>query len=134
MIHLLVCECLTELDTRVGILICLICTFSQSILGAMHLPFPYLLLPCLGIFLAIYFTMTLKQVSKHQSSFLMGFFMLQQICSLYALLYLFPLEQTYITTILNSFFIATGTIGALLSYHLKELIRQPLIITNLSIL
>ena len=133
MIHLLLCECLTELDTLLGLLICFISAFSQSLLGAIFLPFPYLLLPCLGIFLGVFFTLSLKNDFINRSSFVMGFFILQQICSLYAIMSLFPMEITMIDIILNSFFLGTGTLGVLLTYHLQQLVKQPLIVTNVSI-
>jgi hypothetical protein len=124
------CSWLTRMDMYVSIFVCLLCSFSQSLLGILYVSFPYLIGCCIGVFLSIFFVICFKDSYIHRFQLLLSFFMLQQIASIWAIFYWFKMEYQLSFILVNSFFLFTGTIGAYMSYCYSEVIRQPMIVSS----
>lgn len=129
----LVCSCCRELDARLTVFVCFLASFSQSLLGVMFVPFPYIVLPCLGIFLTLYFVLTAKDATRETAGHYLWFFAGQQVCSLWALYYWSFMEYHIINVCINGFFFVTATVGALTSYRLGELLRSQQAFVSLSV-
>jgi hypothetical protein len=118
------CSCLNELDVRLGIMLCLIHTFSQSIIGAMYVSFPYIIVPCLGIFFSIFYILQMRERSNQISSYLLLLFLSEEFISIYAILYGISKSETLFFMILHGYFLLSSTLGVCFSYRLGEVIRQ----------
>lgn len=129
----IVCSCCHELDARLTVFVCFLASFSQSLLGTMIVPFPYILLPCLGIFFTLYFVFTTKDATRETAGHYLWFFLAQQVCSLWGLYYWFVTEYDVIRTCVSAFFLFTATVGALTSYRLGELLRGQQVFTSASV-
>jgi len=123
-IDAVVCSCLNEMDVRVGILICLIHTFSQSIIGAIYIYYPYIIVPSLGIFFSIFFIFQMKEIGKPNSLQLLLLFLSQEFISIYVLLYGLSENESILFMIIHSYFLVVSTLGVCFSYRLGEIIRQ----------
>lgn len=122
-LSLIACSCMNELDARLTIMVCLIATFSQSLIGAMFLPFPYLILSCIGIFFSLFFVFSSRQMYTSMPSHLLLFFLFQQVVSLWSIYYWYDISYDVLYIILHSWFLFTSSVGSLVSYRLTELIR-----------
>ena len=122
-LYAITCECLHEFDVRLGIIICLLHSFSQSILGVLYLSFPYLIGASLGIFFSIFFTFQIRQLGSHLSEYLLWFFIAQQIGSVYAIIYGVSMMETILFVVANCYFLGTATFGVCFSYRLCEILR-----------
>lgn len=117
------CACLTHMDCCVGLLICLIHAFSQSVLGVMYLPIPFLFVPCTGIFLSIYYTYSIRTIDHAQSQQLMLYFMVQQFYNVYFLVSRdVPLKDALVIA-LDVYFLVTASCGVCLAYHMSQLVK-----------
>jgi hypothetical protein len=122
-LSLVVCGCMNELDARLTIIVCLIAAFSQSLIGAMFLPLPYLVVPCLGILFSIFFVLAIKNMYTNMPSHLLFFFLFQQVASLWAIYYWYEVSYDVMYISVHSWFLFTSFVGSLASYRLTELIR-----------
>ena len=129
----IVCSCCSELDARLTVFVCFLGSFSQSLLGFMFVSFPYVVLPCLGIFLTLYFVFTAKGATRETAEYYLWFFVGQQVCSLWALYYWAFMEYHIINVCLNGFFFVTATVGVATSYRLGELLRGQEAMTSPSL-
>ena len=118
------CSCLNELDVRFGIMICLIHTFSQSMIGVIYVSFPYIIVPSLGIFFSIFFIFQMKEIDKPIDLQLLLLFLSQEFISIYVLLYGLSENESIFFMIIHSYFLVVSTLGVCFSYRLGEIIRQ----------
>ena len=130
---LLFCSCCHEMDARLTVCFCFLASFSQSLLGTMFVPFPYILLPCLGIFLTLYFVSIASTATRETAGHYLWFFLAQQVCSLWELYYWFVTEYNVIRACVSAFFLFTATVGAITSYRLGELLRGQQVFTSASV-
>lgn len=117
-------SCCNELDARLTVMVCLTGSFAQSLLGVMFAPFPYLLLPCLGIFLSWYFVLGSRQATADTVGYYLWFFMAQQVGSIWWLWYYVTTTNDVTGIGLNAFFLFTGSVGVVASYRLGEHLRS----------
>ena len=122
-LSLIACSCMNELDARLTVMVCLIAAFSQSLIGAMFLPFPYLILSCIGIFFSLFFVFSSRQMYTSMPSHLLLFFLFQQVASLWSIYYWYDISYDVTYIILHAWFLFTSSVGSLVSYRLTELIR-----------
>ena len=123
-IHAITCTCLQEFDVRLGIIVCILHAFSQSILGVLYVSFPYLIGPSLGIFFSIFFTFQIRHLGSQLSDYLFWFFTAQQIGSVYAIIYGVSMMESILFVATNCYFLFTATFGVCFSYRLCEILRQ----------
>ena len=128
-----VCAWCNELDARLTLLVCFVAAFSQSLLGIMFVPFPYLLLPSLGLSFTLFFVLTARTAIRDTAGYYLWFFLAQQVCSLWGFYYWFAVVHKVGGIYLCAFFFLTGLVGALTSYRLGEVLRQPLEFVSLSV-
>jgi len=126
------CAYCNEIDARLTILVCFTASFSQSLLGIMYVSFPYLLLPCLGLFFTLFFVLTAKTATQETAGYYLWFFLVQQVCSLWGFYYWFAVAYDIVMVCLCAFFFFMGLLGVLTSHRLGEILRQQQVFVSLS--
>ncbi len=112
------------MDTCVGTMICFIHAFSQSILGIIHLPIPFLFVPCVGLFLAIYYIYSIRHVNRGTSQQWLTYFLAQQFYSLYFLVTRDIPYEGPLASALDAYFLFTASCGVCLAYHMSQIVKQ----------
>ena len=116
-------SCCNELDARLTTLVCFTTSFAQSMVGVMFVPFPYLLVACLGIFLSLYFVLNSRQATADTAGYYLWFFMAQQVCAMWGLYYWIEVNYDIVGICLNAFFCFAGIVGSIASHRLEIILR-----------
>ncbi len=108
-----------EIQTRLGMVLSLSAAFGQSLLILLSLEFPYLIIGCIGIFVTIYLTFSMKHLGPTDSATYVTYFMTYQVASIWCIYYWTEEDYQLQKILIHSVFLCTATLGVICSYHLR---------------
>jgi hypothetical protein len=116
-----------EIQTRLGIGLSLSAAFGESLLIIMSLEFPYFLIGCVGVFVTLFLTFSMKELGPTRSTTYLTYFMTYQVASIWAIYYWTVEDYQWLNILVYTLFLFTATVGAICSYRLR-LFLPPLIL------